>query len=183
MRKKELMNKTLELIEAMNLLQSQLNSLKTENKELKDRISELETKAKEQAKVQPTVVFEEPKGFTVDKTVLEEPEKVVAVEVEETVPIAVNAVELKDSTMEYAAVAIGRIVQESIKYANLLSTSTAGSKKEVLNLIMGRAEVAKAEIFAVTEGSLTDENKKELIDAQCAEALDYFKSAYAQIAE
>ena len=82
-------------------------------------------------------------------------------EVEETVPIAVNAVELKDSTMEYAAVAIGRIVQESIKYANLLSASTAGSKKEVLNLIMGRAEVAKAEIFAVTEGSLTDENKKD----------------------
>ena len=48
---------------------------------------------------------------------------------------------------------------------------------------MGKAEVAKADIFAITEGLLSDENKKELIDAQCAEALDYFKSAYAQIAE
>ena len=85
--------------------------------------------------------------------------------------------------MEYAAVAIGKVVQESIKYANLISTSTSPNKKEVLNLIMGKAEVAKAEIFAITEGLLSDENKKELIDAQCAEALDYFKSAYAQIAE
>lgn len=180
MKKKDLINKMVELIEAMNSLQRQLNSVKTENKELRDRVTALENAAKEPVKTQtePAVIPEIAKGFTVDENALDEPETV-----EEAPEITVNAVPLKDSVVEYAAVAIGKVVQESIKYANLISTSTSPNKKEVLNLIMGKAEVAKAEIFAITEGLLSDENKKELIDAQCAEALDYFKSAYAQIAE
>ena len=180
MKKKDLINKMVELIEAMNSLQRQLNSVKTENKELRDRVTALENAAKEPVKTQPepAVIPETAKGFTVDENALDEPEIV-----EEAPEITVNAVPLKDSVVEYAAVAIGKVVQESIKYANLISTSTSPNKKEVLNLIMGKAEVAKAEIFAITEGLLSDENKKELIDAQCAEALDYFKSAYAQIAE
>ena len=180
MKKKDLINKMVELIEAMNSLQRQLNSVKTENKELRDRVTALENAAKEPVKTQPepAVIPEIAKGFTVDENALDEPETV-----EEAPEITVNAVPLKDSGVEYAAGAIGKGVQESIKYANLISTSTSPNKKEVLNLIMGKAEVAKAEIFAITEGLLSDENKKELIDAQCAEALDYFKSAYAQIAE
>ena len=180
MKKKDLINKMVELIEAMNSLQRQLNSVKTENKELRDRVTALENAAKESVKTQPepAVIPETAKGFTVDENALDEPETV-----EEAPEITVNAVPLKDSVVEYAAVAIGKVVQESIKYANLISTSTSPNKKEVLNLIMGKAEVAKAEIFVITEGLLSDENKKELIDAQCAEALDYFKSAYAQIAE
>lgn len=180
MKKKDLINKMVELIEAMNSLQRQLNSVKTENKELRDRVTALENAAKEPVKTQPepAVIPETAKGFTVDENALDEPETV-----EEAPEITVNAVPLKNSVVEYAAVAIGKVVQESIKYANLISTSTSPNKKEVLNLIMGKAEVAKAEIFAITEGLLSDENKKELIDAQCAEALDYFKSAYAQIAE
>lgn len=180
MKKKDLINKMVELIEAMNSLQRQLNSVKTENKELRDRVTALENAAKEPVKTQPepAVIPETAKGFTVDENALDEPEIVA-----EAPEITVNAVPLKDSVVEYAAVAIGKVVQESIKYANLISTSTSPNKKEVLNLIMGKAEVAKAEIFAITEGLLSDENKKELIDAQCAEALDYFKSAYAQIAE
>lgn len=180
MKKKDLINKMVELIEAMNSLQRQLNSVKTENKELRDRVTALENAAKEPVKTQPepAVIPETAKGFTVDENALDEPETVA-----EAPEITVNAVPLKDSVVEYAAVAIGKVVQESIKYANLISTSTSPNKKEVLNLIMGKAEVAKAEIFAITEGLLSDENKKELIDAQCAEALDYFKSAYAQIAE
>jgi|GEM_PF-1374069 len=180
MKKKDLINKMVELIEAMNSLQRQLNSVKTENKELRDRVTALENAAKAPVKTQPepAVIPETAKGFTVDENALDEPETV-----EEAPEITVNAVPLKDSVVEYAAVAIGKVVQESIKYANLISTSTSPNKKEVLNLIMGKAEVAKAEIFAITEGLLSDENKKELIDAQCAEALDYFKSAYAQIAE
>ena len=180
MKKKDLINKMVELIEAMNSLQRQLNSVKTEKKELRDRVTALENAAEEPVKTQPepAVIPEIAKGFTVDENALDEPETV-----EEAPEITVNAVPLKDSVVEYAAVAIGKVVQESIKYANLISTSTSPNKKEVLNLIMGKAEVAKAEIFAITEGLLSDENKKELIDAQCAEALDYFKSVYAQIAE
>ncbi len=182
MRKKDLINKMVELIEAMNKLQQQLNLVKTENKELRGRVTALEAKAKEPVEAQPspTIILEKSKGFSVDETVFEEPE---TPEVEETPEIKVNAVELEDSVVEYAAIAIGKVVQESIKYANLISASTSPDKKEVLNLIMGRAEVAKAEIFAITEGLLSEQNKKELIDAQCAETLDYFKSAYAQIAE
>ena len=179
MRKKELIAKMVELVEASNSLQRQLKALKTENEELKDKVLELEEKLKEPVKTFNTFVLEETEGFSIDETVEDDTETVE----EETPEIKVNTVELQDSTMEYAAVAIGRVVQESIKYANLITASTSNDKKEVLNLIMGKAEVVKAEIFAITEGQLTEENKKELIDAQCAEALDYFKSAYAQIAE
>ena len=182
MRKKDLINKMVELIEAMNKLQQQLNLVKAENKELRVRVTALEAKTNEPVKPEPapTVILETGKGFTVDESAFDEPD---IPEVEESPEIKVNAVELEDGAMEYASIAIGKIVQESIKYANLISASISPDKKEVLNLIMGRAEVAKAQISAITEGLLSEQNKKELIDAQCAETLDYFKSAYAQIAE
>ena len=122
MKKKDLINKMVELIEAMNSLQRQLNSVKTENKELRDRVTALENAVKEPVKTQPepAVILETAKGFTVDENALDEPETVA-----EAPEITVNAVPLKDSVVEYAAVAIGKVVQESIKYANLISTSTS----------------------------------------------------------
>ena len=48
---------------------------------------------------------------------------------------------------------------------------------------MGKAEITKVEIFSITDGNIAADLKKDLIDTQCDEAVDYFKSAYGQITE
>ena len=60
MRKKVLIKKTEELIGVMNSLQKQLESLKRENAELKDKIAELESQ-----KTAPVPQEPENDGFTV----------------------------------------------------------------------------------------------------------------------
>ena len=168
MRKKVLIKKTEELIGVMNALQRQLENLKRENDELKEKIAELESQ-------KATVVTEVPKneGFTV---YVEEPEV-------QEIPTEPIELPQDNEILEYGAVAIGRVVQESVKYANLISESTSESKKELLNLIMGKAEITKAEIFSITDGNIAADLKKDLIDTQYDEAVDYFKSAYGQITE
>ena len=77
--------------------------------------------------------------------------------------------------------AIGKIVCESVKATRIISASDSENKKELLNLIMGKGEIAKNEIFNVTESDVSAEAKQELIDAQVAEAIDYFKSVAEQL--
>ena len=169
MRKSALIKKTVELIDALNTLQHQLENVKRENEELKEKLKELET----QKTVLPEQITQS-EGFVVfDEEAEEVPESA-------TEPIELAT---PDTALEYGAVAIGRVVQESVKYANLISESNSENKKELLNLIMGKAEVTKAEIFSITESAAALELKKELIDTQCDEAIDYFKSAYGQITE
>ena len=171
MRKSVLIKRTVELVDTMNSLQQQLNGLKRENAELKEKIAELESKKA----AEPTVNTEPEtaEGFTVCTDELED-ERVI------TEPIELKE---ENAVIEYGAVAIGRVVQESVKYANLISESNSENKKELLNLIMGKAEITKAEIFSITDGELAFDVQKELIDSQCDEAIDYFKSAYGQITE
>ncbi len=179
MKKKELINKIVELIDTINSLHSQINELKSDNVEIRAKLGELEAKMQNSAPAVQEEKAENQEGFKVYENIIEKETDTA----EETVDIPVNVVPLGDNMLEYGSVAIGRVVQESIKYANLISASVGENKKEVLNLIMGKAEVVKAEIFTITDGELTDEVKKELIDTQLNEAIDYFKSAYGQLAQ
>ena len=170
MRKIEILKKMLELIDVVNSLQHQLDDLKRENSEIKERLEGLEnskTVADFAADSSQTL----DNGFTVFNTENLEDEPTVYEDIQE------------ENVLDYGSVAIGRVVQESIKYANLISDSNSQNKKELLNLIMGKAEVTKAEIFSITESDVAFSLQKELIDAQCEEATDYFKSAYGQIVE
>ena len=168
MRKKVLIKKTEELIGIMNSLQKQLENLKSENAELKDKIAGLESQ-----KAVPVVQETVEEGFTV---YVEEP-------IAQEIPAEPIELPVENEILEYGAIAIGKVVQESVKYANLISESASDSKKELLNLIMGKAEITKAEIFSITDGNIAADLKKDLIDTQCDEAVDYFKSAYGQITE
>lgn len=179
MNTKKLINKMVELIDAINSLENQLNEVKKDNAEIRAKLNEVEAKLQNQ-----TPVFEEnnymvQEGFKVYEDIAEPQSETEP----ETVNIPVNVVTLEDNMLEYGSVIIGKVVQESIKYANLISASTGENKKEVLNLIMGKAEVVKSEIFTITDGELSAEVKKELIDTQLAEAIDYFKSAYGQLTQ
>ena len=196
MRKKQLIEKMVELVEAMNKLEHQLKDAKAENEEMKATIAMLEAQLKVAEQVASKAQAEDA-GFKVDVNVVEEAnvaqeatEPQETVEPEETaepektvapLEIKTNEVPLADSAKEYGSVIIGKLVIESVKYANLIGESDTSDKKELLNLIMGKAEVAKAEIFAATESEAAFEVKKDIINAQYAEALDYFKSAYGQI--
>lgn len=195
-KKRELIKKLNQLIDSMNSLQRELSVVKKENEELKAELEELRSKPVRTeisvvADTQPAI---ESKGFTVKDIDLSETPKTVVADtesVEETeekvvenrqpLPENTQPVVLSDENMEYGSIAIGTIVQESIKYANIISASDSSSKKELLNLIMGKGEVAKAEIFSIVESDSPADVKRELMDSQVSEAVDYFKSVAGQI--
>ena len=169
MRKIEILKKMLELIDVVNSLQHQLDDLKRENSEIKERLEGLENSKAVVVSTDNAKTLDN--GFTVFSTEILEDEPTIYEDVQE------------ENVLDYGSVAIGKVVQESIKYANLISESNFQNKKELLNLIMGKAEVTKSEIFSITESDVAFSLQKELIDAQCDEATDYFKSAYGQIVE
>ncbi|MBO5852455.1 MAG: hypothetical protein J6Q74_01435 [Clostridia bacterium] len=170
MRKTEILKKMLELIDVVNSLQHQLEDLKRENSQIKEELAELEScKASSVPSFENIETINE--GFTVHNTEIMEDEPTTCEKTK------------GENVLDYGSIAIGKVVQESIKYANLISESSFQNKKELLNLIMGKAEVTKSEIFSITESDVAFTLQKELIDAQCDEAIDYFKSAYGQIVE
>ena len=83
--------------------------------------------------------------------------------------------------VEYGASAIGKIVIEAAKACNRLTADgKADGAKELINLILGRTEVAKSEILSIVSSEYAFELKKEKIDAQFENAADYFCSVMAQ---
>lgn len=178
MNKRKLVAKLNELVDTVNLLNRELVSVKRENDELRAALSLFENnKREEETKtVLKTNATVEEKGFIV-KT--EENPVTQAIPLEEKTDA--EPVVLKDDIMEYGSRTIGKIIVESAKYANVISATDNENKKELINLIMGKAEVAKAEVFNISTSEITCDNKKEMIDAQLVEATDYFKSVAAQV--
>ncbi len=200
-RKKELINKTNELIDTVNTLNLRLGDLDRENAELRAQIDEL----KEASKMQVEEEIHTQESFAEEEIVSEtqpEPEAVEPItqydeitEEAEDLPqetptekteshgedVSIPAINLDDKAIEYGADAIGMIVKESVKYANIISASSSDDKKELLNLIMGKAEIAKTDIFSIAEGDAESDTKQELITAVLDETIDYFKSVAGQI--
>ena len=152
---KELKKENSKLIDENNDLNAQLN-------ELRGRIAELEKAKTEEVlnteEVTPCVTEVKPA----------EPETQVA------------EPKLSDS-MSAGAKIIGKIVLSSAEYCNALSGATAPQNaKELLNLILGRTEVAKAEILRISALDIPHEEKLAAMEQELAEAEDYFKSVMAQ---
>lgn len=205
MKKKELISKIDSLINSLNNLNAELQACRAENTELKARIEELsiattekepetateiETETEPETEIQAEEDIEDTEDFKEAPTeTKEQEEETVIPEIEEELPdkkvlnilpIGENVV-LPDSIMEFGAEIIGKIVIESAKYADLVAASTTLNKKELLNLIMGKSEVCKAEILNVVTSNASTETKISLINSQLSEAVDYFKSVAAQI--
>ena len=179
MNKRKLIAKLNELVDTMNSLNREIVSLRRENDELRAAIALFENNSVgvKNVEIKPEADLSQ-QGFTVNTEVLSEKTVEVAEEAEAE---EAEAVVLQDNSMEYGSQIIGKIIVESAKFANSLSESAGENKKELVNLIMGKAEVAKAEIFNIATSDMADENKKEMIDSQLQEATDYFKSVAAQI--
>lgn len=83
--------------------------------------------------------------------------------------------------IDYGAEIIGKTVVEATKYCNKITADeTDESAKELVNLILGRTEVAKSEILKIVSSEGEFESKKNIIDAQYESAVDYFASVLAQ---
>ncbi len=160
MRKKKLIEQNLSLFEDLQKTQSELLELKKMLKQNADEINSLKSqldKAKE-PESEPTV--------TEPMRRLEE--KVIA-----------NATLKPD--MEYGAKVIGQIVVSAAEYSNKLTVGGDDSKKELVNLILGKTEMAKAEILSVIETGDSFDIKCSKMDQIAVVSKEYFESVLAQI--
>lgn len=80
----------------------------------------------------------------------------------------------------FASDIIGNIIIKAAGYINQLNESDNPNKKELINLILGRTEVAKAEILNIISCEASESAKTELINSQFNETIEYFKSIKEQ---
>lgn len=83
--------------------------------------------------------------------------------------------------MEYGAKVIGQIVVSAAEYSNKLTLGGDSTHKELINLILGKTEIAKAEILSVIETDDPLDVKCLKIDQIAATSKEYFESVAAQI--
>lgn len=96
--------------------------------------------------------------------------------------IALNEGEESTSDIkEYTVKAIGKIISETVKVNCVLAGESGEKRQELINLVLGRGEVAKEEISALMHSELTEEEIKPLVDKQLSDTLEYFKNILNQI--
>ena len=160
MRKKELIGQNLALFEELEKSQAELAKLKELLNKNAEEINILKAKLEENKA--------DDNQATVTEPMRRREEKIIA-----------NATLKPD--MEYASKAIGKIVVVAAKYSNKLTVGGDDSKLELVNLILGKTEMAKAEILSVIEGENTLDVKCDKIDQIVEASTEYFKSVAAQI--
>lgn len=157
MRKKQLLKLNEELFERCERAKMVAEQLKVENEDLKQENKNLNLKLEQlmQAplKTEPLKTLEE--------------------------KIITNA-NLAEDTV-YGAEIIGKTVVSATKYCNKLTCENNDCDvKELVNLILGRTEVAKAEILKIVSSECSFEEKQNLIDKEYSAAEEYFISIMAQ---
>ena len=160
LRKKKLIEQNLTLFENLQKTQLELNELKRILSKNADEISSLKAQLEK---------ANEPKADTsVTEPLRRLEEKIIT-----------NA-SLKPD-MEYGAKVIGSIVVCAAEYSNKLALGGDDRKKELVNLILGKTEIAKAEILGVIETNDPFDVKCNKIDQIAAVTKEYFESVAAQI--
>lgn len=166
MKKKDLIRLNEELFHRNEQTLRSLEDIKNENKQLLNELEALRAQMEELKK--PIEQEEEPVEQEKTATPLENlKEKMI----EANLP----------NDTKYGAEIIGKIVVSAATHCNNLSfAENSAENKELINLILGRTEVAKAEILSIVSSATPLEEKISLIDAQRNEAEDYFNSVLAQ---
>lgn len=161
MRKKKLLEQNTLLFEQMKQLEIEIALLKKEiskrNAEIK-RLSALQG-TKEQISADLTA---KPENKQNDE-VKHKPEDIVL-----------------DDISVYGSDTIGEIVLRATELSGRLSLEQSEENKELVNLILGKTEVAKSEILMATEKENSFENKKSEIDNIKNNTFEYFESVMGQ---
>lgn len=101
----------------------------------------------------------------------------------ETLKKRVETTATLPSEVTMGAKVIGKTVVEAAKCCNALTAdpdSADQNVKELVNLILGRTEVAKAEILKLVSADLPYDEKCRQMERQFSDAQDYFASMMAQ---
>lgn len=162
MRKRQLLELNHELYNSLESVKASAEELRLENIKLRKNLSELE-KEIELLKSQNSIT------------------EIPDIDSEYTVPENdIIKTEISNET-EYAAGIIGKIVVSAAQYCSKLGTMQEKSNaKELINLILGRTEVAKAEILKIVSSENSVEEKNNLMEKEHSNAEDYFQSVFAQ---
>ncbi len=88
---------------------------------------------------------------------------------------------LLSEEFEYASSVIGRTVVEATRICNELSLKDNENKVELVNLVLGRTEVLKAEILKILNSENSFQDKKDLMQKEQNATYDYFDSIKAQL--
>ena len=155
-------------------LREENNALMEQLKELRTRVAVLERCAQPDVKPVASVISITPESPVVSESVkIPQPVEVLK-------PIEYEEVDLSDAVSEGAKI-IGKIVLSSAEYCNKLTGVGAGQNtKELVNLILGRTEVAKGEILRLTALDIDPKDRLAAMEREQNEAEDYFKSVMAQ---
>lgn len=86
-----------------------------------------------------------------------------------------------DSDVDYGASVIGKIVVSAANYSNRLTVGGETKYRELVNLILGRTEVAKADILSAVTSDNGFDTKKAAIDLIYEQTCEYFESVMAQL--
>lgn len=78
---------------------------------------------------------------------------------------------------------IGRIVVSAAECANRLTVGGNSEYRELVNLILGHTEIAKAKILEIVSSGLLQEEKRARLERCYAEAIEYFESVMQQRGE
>ena len=158
MRKKDLIRQNLTLSDALQKTQLELSELKKQLKSYSDEIKALKSELSDKEnEIQQTT---EPMRRLEEKVI--------------------TTASLKPD-VEYGAKVIGEIVVSAADYSNKLTQGGDSSHKELINLILGKTALTKAEILSVTQTDNELEVKRVKIDQIAKTANEYFESVLAQI--
>lgn len=160
MRKKKLIEQNLSLFESLQKTQRELSELKKVFDQNMQEIKSLKSQLEEAKETQNDAVVTEPLRRLEEKVIT-------------------NATLKPD--MEYGAKVIGKIVVSAAEYSNKLTMGGTDKHRELVNLILGKTEIAKAEILSVIETNDTLDIKCLKIDQISADSQEYFESVAAQI--
>ncbi len=160
MNKKELRALYNDAYKKIEALTAELESTKFKNEALNAKVKELESNVPQIVEVDSPA---ETVGITVDSKICDNKAFI-------------------DPQKELGAKAIGRIIVNAANYCNKLTKmGETRDVKELINLILGRTEVAKAEILNIITAEKEFEEMKILVKSEEAEAEDYFISVLGQI--
>lgn len=162
MNSKLLIKQNRELFDKLQIANLNCRRLTEENVALKEKIQFL-TEQLANKKEEDVIKAEE--AVVTDEVVTETVER--------------EAVELSPE-IEYGSKIIGEIVMSATYHSNLLGTAGKDNLKELLNLILGRTEVAKSQILNIVSSDVSIENKMQMIDSERDDAIEYFKSIMEQ---
>ena len=160
MRKKKLIEQNLSLFEDLQKTQREISELKKLLSENANEIKSLKAQLDKAKEAEPEVTVTEPMRRLEEKVIS-------------------NATLKPD--MEYGAKVIGQIVVSAAEYSNKLTVGGDDSRKELVNLILGKTEMAKAEILSVIQTDDGFDVKCAKMDQIAAVSKEYFESVLAQI--